>query len=378
MQLNIEKSPEQIEVVKCLASKDPQKVYTALAAIGNFFGDLISEVINTAPTVSNFFTAMPFDEDEDPVIPVDLFFDLTAEDSIRIWSMASADNLATSRLLTGQQEMRFDTYTLDGAVSFHQKRVRRGRLDFVASAMNRILQEVLYKQETVAATALLTALAEAQTNSRRHVQRAVKAGIISPHDLNQWMTLSKRILTSWTKGTPDFNRGRGITDVLLSPEAAESLREIPYNPVNTRDADGSAVGATDSAIAAPDSIRAEMFGNAGLPGLYGLKFMEINELGTGERFNSIFDVAAGSTAYTDAQGSNSAVFNGSTTEIVVGIDRSRTNALVRPYITNEETGEAFTLQANEFHVREKKIGWFGSMNEGRLVLDNRALVGLIV
>lgn len=377
MQLTIEKTPEQIEVVKCLASRDRVKVETALAAIGTFFGGLVSEVINTAPTISNLFTPMPFNEDDDPVIPVDLFFDLTAEDSIRVWSMTSPDNLATNRILTGQQEMRFDTYTLDSAISFHRKRVRRGRLDVVAAAMNRVMQEVLYKQETAAATALLTALAEAQTNSRRHVQRAAQAGRILPHDLNQWMTLSKRIVTSWTKGTPDFNRGRGITDVLLSPEVAETLREIPYNPISTRDADGTAASAADG-HAAPDSIRAEFFGTGGIPSLYGLSFMEINELGQGERFNSIFDVAAGSTSYTDAAGSNGAVFNGSTTEIVIGIDRSRTNALVRPYIVDEETGDQFTLQADDFHVREKKVGWYGSLDEGRAVLDNRALVGLIV
>ena len=71
-------------------------------------------------------------------------------------------------------------------------------------------------------------------------------------------------------------------------------------------------------------------------------------------------------------------FTGSTQEIIVGIDRSR-ESLLRVVATDPDSNSEFTLVADDqFSIRQNKIGYFGSMEEGRMILDNRALVGKIV
>ena len=71
-------------------------------------------------------------------------------------------------------------------------------------------------------------------------------------------------------------------------------------------------------------------------------------------------------------------FDGSTDEIVVGVDLAR-RPLIRAVATDAESGSEFTLIADDqYSIRQNKIGYFGSVEEGRVVLDNRVLMGVIV
>jgi hypothetical protein len=121
-----------------------------------------------------------------------------------------------------------------------------------------------------------------------------------------------------------------------------------------------------------------VYNSAGIPSFYGVSILEFNELGKGQKFNTIFDTAAGSTSYTKADGSGGATFNGASEEIIVGIDRSR-DSLIRVVATDPDSNSEFTLVADDqYSIRQNKIGYFGSLEEGRVILDNRALVGKIV
>ena len=148
---------------------------------------------------------------------------------------------------------------------------------------------------------------------------------------------------------------------------------------SAKDADNSAPGGTDG-LAAPDELRMEMFRNAGLPEFYGLGIMEINELGTSQKFNNLFATAAGSTNYYNADGSSGEItaFNSSTDDFVLGVDRTK-DSLIRAVAVDAESGSEFNLIADDqYSIRQNKIGYFGSIDEGRVVLDNRVLVGKIV
>ena len=74
----------------------------------------------------------------------------------------------------------------------------------------------------------------------------------------------------------------------------------------------------------------------------------------------------------------SSAFAGATEEIIVGIDRTR-DAFVRAIAVDSETGSEFNLVADDqFSNRQQRIGYYGALEEGRMVLDDRALVGLIM
>ena len=69
---------------------------------------------------------------------------------------------------------------------------------------------------------------------------------------------------------------------------------------------------------------------------------------------------------------------GATEEIIVGLDRTR-DAMVRAIAVDSETGSEFNLVADDqFSNRQQRIGYYGALEEGRMVLDDRALVGLIM
>ena len=71
-------------------------------------------------------------------------------------------------------------------------------------------------------------------------------------------------------------------------------------------------------------------------------------------------------------------FDTSTDDFVLGVDRSK-DALIRAVAVDAESGSEFNLIADDqYSIRQNKIGYFGSIDEGRVVLDNRVLVGKIV
>jgi hypothetical protein len=310
---------------------------------------------------------------------LDLYYNVFDEDYIRVYSQSVAGGLPTNMVQPTASELKFTTYTLDSAVAFDRKYASRSRLDVIGKTFTRVAQEVLLKQERTSSNLLMTALAEA-TNGKasfsaknRNVFRTTAANIFQLNDLNKLITKAKRVNASWSGGTPTGAR-HGITDLLVSPEVVESIRSMAYNPVNTRQATSGV-----TSIPATDAIRTEVWKSSGVTEFFGINIMEILELGDGKRYNTVFDTVAGTTDYLDHDSTTaSSQFAGATEQIIVGLDRSR-DALVRAIAVDSDTGSEFNLVADDqFSIRQQRIGYYGSLEEGRMVLDNRALVGLIM
>ena len=379
MKITLKRTPEQIELVKAMASRNRTVAYDAQVALAEFIGPVLAEVVNNAPTLSNLFTSLPFNADDNPSIPLDLYYDITDEDYITVYSQSVAGGLPTNQVLPTASEMKVTTYSLDSALSFDRRYAAKHRMDVVAKTFTRMAQEILLKQERTSATLVMSTLAAASTNSKAHVQRSNQSGRFLLADLNELLTLAKRINTSWAKGTPASGARAGISDLLVSPEIVEQIRAMAYNPVNTISGI-TASGGTASSVGIPatDEMRSAIYGSAGIPSFYGVSILEFNEMGKSQKFNTIFDTAAGATAYTTAAGGSSGAFDGANEEILVGIDRSR-DSLLRVVATDPDSNSEFSLVADDqYSIRQNKIGYFGSLEEGRVILDVRALVGKIV
>ena len=377
MKITLDSTPEQVELVKAMASKNRDVAYEAQTALAEFIGPVLAEVVNAAPTVSNMFTSLQFNSDESPSIPLDLYHDITDEDYIQVWSQSVPGGLPTNQVAPSQSELKFTTYTLDSALSFDKRYASRSRLDVVSKTFTRMAQEVLLKQEKTSASMIMTALANATTNGEKHVIRSAQANRFLLSDLNKLFTKAKRINTAWTGGTPAERRGRGITDILVSPEIVEEIRGLAYNPINTVGSDS---------IPGTDSMRDAVFNSAGIPEFYGVSIQEYNEMGDGQKWNTTFDVAAGNTTYDEhyVTGGAARAFgdNGSggavDEQIIVGVDLSR-ESMIRAVATDSESGDEFSLVADDqFVTRQSKIGYYGSLEEGRMIIDDRVLLGLIV
>ena len=363
MKITLKNTPEQVELVKAMASRNRDVAYEAQTALAEFIGPVLAEVINNAPALSNLFTTLQYNADDNPSIPLDLYFDVSDEDYVQVYSQSRAGGLPTSEVLPTSAELKIATYSLDSAVSFDRRYAAKSCMDVVAKTMTRVAQEILLKQNTISANVIMKALGSASTNGLSHVIGADTSDRFTLADLNALMTRSKRIVTSFTGGTPDARQGRGLTDIIVSPEIVEELRAIAYNPINTKVAPAGA--GTDS-VRTADVIAEQAYNAAGAPEFYGINVIELNEFGDGQKFNTTFD-----NSYAGS-------FTPASEQIVVGIDRSR-EALVRPVAVDAENGGEFSLIADDqYSIRQSKIGYFGSLKEGRIVLDDRALVGCIV
>ena len=393
MKITLQRTPEQAELIKAMASKNRDVAYEAQTALAEFIGPVLAEVVNTAPTVSNMFTSLQFNSDESPSIPLDLYHDITDEDYIQVWSQSVPGGLPTNQVAPSQSELKFTTYTLDSALSFDKRYASRSRLDVVSKTFTRMAQEILLKQEKTSASMIMSALAGANTNGEDHVIRSAQADRFLLSDLNKLFTKAKRINSSWTGGTPADRRGRGITDLLVSPEIVEEIRGLAYNPINSVSnvthsdgAGGILKGGGD--IAGTDAMRDAIFNSAGIPEFYGVSIQEYNEMGVGERWNSLFSTAAstadngGTKNFADnysvqSNGGNAQAIQG-TEQILVGVDLSR-ESMIRAVATDSESGDEFSLVADDqFVTRQSKIGYYGSLEEGRMIIDDRVLMGLIV
>jgi len=342
---------------------------------------VINEVINNAQSIGNLFTTMTFGADDNPSIPLDLFYDITDEDFITVYSQQVAGGLPYSQVFPAHNELKFSTYTLDSAFAFDKKYVRKSRVDVVSKTFTRMAQEILLKQEKTAFNVLASALVRGDTKIGNgagvfgnHIIGSTTENEFKLDDFNRLITRCKRISASFSGGTPVGGAKVGVTDLMVSPEMVQELRAMAYQPVNTRQ--GSAVN--DRSIAAPDELRSQLYSAAGLPSFYGINIIEILELGVGQRFNKIFGAMVTANNASVIGGGNTGNFSVADDEILIGIDRSR-ESLVRPVVLDEGSSAEFSIMVDDqFTVRQNKVGYYGKLEEGRVCLDDRALVGIVV
>ena len=384
MRIKLKNTPEQVELIKALGSKNRLVAAEASEAFAAFLGPVIQRVILQAGTASQIYTDAPFDENDSPSYPLDLYYQELNNGYVSVWSQTLAGGLPSAQDVSAIQELKIATYRPDSAVSINKRYARQARLDIIAKLVERMSQEVLVKQERNAWAVMLKALGEASTvpqggSALKHYIAAGTAGQFKLDDLNKLMTRTKRINESWAGGTPADPYSTGLTDLYVSPEIKEKIRAFAYNPLNTVGGvrtEGSGSGtitktATESAIALPDGMREEIYRNAGMQEIYGVNIVELIELGLSKKYNFLFD------NYITNMPSSTA-FNPDTYQILVGVDNTK-GALIRPVATTSETGSQFNVQPDDqFLQRSDKSGFYGSMEEGRICIDARALSGIIV
>lgn len=387
--IKLKETPEQIELIKAMGSKNLAVSREATEAVAAFLGPVIRKVLLTLGTSSAIYRDAEFDEDADPSLPLDLFYD-QGEGFVTTWSQSQAGGLPTSTV-NGIAELKFQTYRLDSAVSFNKRYARKHRLDVVSKAIERMVNEVLIKQERNAWAVILKALAEANTNvpttagggltptNYKHVISSQSSGTFLLQDLNKLMTRIKRINESYSANTPIQPYSNGPTDLYVSPEIKEQIRAFAYNPIRT-----DAAAANTNSQFLSDDMRNEIYRNAGMQSIFGIVINELVELGdttAGGKYNALFSNFVASSPITIPGGGGNASWQSAQDEIVIAIDNSR-GAFIRPVSRQAESGGTFSVlpdgQWDGYGARVEKVGFYGFVEEGRLCIDARAIAGIAV
>ena len=357
MKLKLKNTPEQIELVKAMGSRDNAVAAEANQAFAAFLGPVVAKVLLQAATASAIYTDLPYDEDDRPSIPLDLWYD-GGEGYVTTWSQSVAGGLPTSTV-EGFAEMKVATYRLDSAVSFLKRYARRGRLDVVSKAVERMANEVLVKQERNAWAVALKTLAESG-----NVLNTQETTVTFTLDiLNRLMTQVKRINRSYAGGTT--TDAYGLTDVFVSPEVKEDIRSFAYQPVAITTT-ANTLPTNNVLTNLPDGVREDIYRAAGTQEIYGVAIHDLIELGGGQKYNSLFKEFYSGT------------FTAASNELIVGLDLTK-DAFVRPVARQAESGGTFTaLPDDQFVARSEKIGFYGFLEEGRACVDSRAVHGVVI
>jgi hypothetical protein len=188
-------------------------------------------------------------------------------------------------------------------------------------------------------------------------------------DLNAMFTRIRRLNQSWASGTPAVGTGK-LTDIVMSPEIKEMIRAFAYEPVN--------VAQTTQTVTLPEGERAAMWRGAGANSIFDVNIIELNEFGVSQKYNTLFGTYAGATTYADIAGNITGTFSGANEELVLGLDLTQDFAY-KASAVNPDVNSTFTLTPDDQFVnRSDKIGAYGNVEEGRLVLKTEPMVGWIV
>jgi hypothetical protein len=385
MNLKLKNTPEQIELIKAMGSRNQLVSREAQEAFAAFLGPVIQKVLMNAGSAGAIFSDAEYDEDDSPSYPLDLYYNEGAG-YVSVWSQHMAGGLPSSEV-TGVSELKISTYRLDSAVSFNKRYARRSRLDVISKAVERMANEVLIKQERNAWAVVLKALAEGSTNessfasgvhsssANKHVWHTGAAKNFSLHQLNLLLRKHKRMNEGFAGMTPIAPYSSGLTDLFVSPEIMSDIRAFAYNPLTNNVTDPTAAGGQHLT----NNVRDGIWSSGGMSEIFGITINELIELGVNKKYNDLFDTMAGALQYSDLDGVATNLTFSATDELIVGIDRSR-GAFIRPVARNADSGGTFvSLPDDQWNLnRLDKAGFYGSMEEGRVCLDARAIAGLVL
>lgn len=373
MNITIDRTPDNVKLLKLMADKNPLKALEARQAFAEFITAPVLEVIQSAPVIQSLFSTRQYDYGTPSSIPLDPLFDIRDNDFIKVWPQSRAGGLVSSQN-QDVSELMVSTYELFSAVEFDLQYLRAARVDVVAAYMERAMQEFLYKQEINSFNVLGAAITQATFVDKRtgantqQILRSQTQGNVIPQDISRMVTRMARANSSWVGGTP-AGATRAITTLVGSPEFMEEIRNMAFEPLNTV--------ASTYPLGGPDKFRDDLYSAGDKASIYGMELMSVYDMGQGYPYNIVAGTYAAATTYQGYAQGTAAVFSPGSEQLVIGIDKRRP-FLVRLVENDPDSNSTLTVTSDDqYPSRAKKVGYTLSIKEGRVSLDGRNLCGLI-
>jgi hypothetical protein len=224
------------------------------------------------------------------------------------------------------------TYDIGGSIDMLLKYARDARWDVVNKAMTVLRNGFVQKINDDAWQTLLSAgvdrniyVYDADAGTGQFTKRLV--------------SLSKTIMRRNGGGnSSSSDRGR-LTDIFLSPEAMEDIRNWGIDQID-------------------EITRREIYvaGDGAINRVFSVNLHDLDELGEGQSYQLYYsNQLAGTLASSDV-------------EIAVGLDLSKNDSFVMPI------REALQIFEDDTMHRQRRMGWYGWQEHGFAVLDNRRVL----
>jgi len=154
------------------------------------------------------------------------------------------------------------------------------------------------------------------------------------------VSLMKTVMRRNGGGNSSSNNRGALTDLYVSPEAMEDIRNWGVDQVD-------------------EVTRREIYtaGDGAVNRVFGINLHDLDELGASQEYDTFFGTQLGGTKPT-----------GHNTEIVVGLDLRKRDSFVMPIRQEVQVYEDDSLH------RQKRAGFYGWAEQGFAVLDNRRVL----
>jgi len=228
------------------------------------------------------------------------------------------------------------TYGIVSAIDYLLRFARDARWDIAARAMQVMEAGFVKKMNDDGWYTILAAAVD--RNILVHDGDATR-GMFSKRLVSLMQTVMRRNAGG---NTTSGNRGR-LTDLYVSPEALEDVRNWGFDQIS-------------------DATRQQIYnageGGAPITNIFGVNLRDLDELGVGQEYQTLF---------TSATGLNGAI-QASDDELVIGLDQSASDSFIMPVKESLQIFEDPALH------RQQRIGYYGWAEMGFAVLDNRRII----
>jgi len=225
------------------------------------------------------------------------------------------------------------TYDIGAAIDWNLKYARDARWDVVGRAMEVMEAQFTKKMNDDGWHTIITA------GFDRNIV-VLDSDAAAGQFTKRLVSLLKTVMRRNGGGNSTSNNRGTLTDLYVSPEAMEDIRNWNVDQVD-------------------ETTRREIFvseGDNAITRLFGVNLHDLDELGEGQEYNSFYTSELSGTLPS------------SDVELVVGLDLSKNDSFVMPLREEVQIFEDDTLH------RQKRAGVYGWAEQGFAVLDNRRVV----
>lgn len=327
---------EQIALLKRTGSANKAEALEAMHSLAQALQVPLRSALLDGDILSGIFAPEVLDPSATAEYPLDFY--QTAQENDYVAYMIPSEGALPQRTITGDA-VTISTYDVGNAIDWPLKYATSARWNIVARAME-VLEAGFVKKMNTDGWRVIIAAGTGRTDYSDGAPLVYDSAATAGQFTKRLVSLLKTTMTRLAGGnTSSMNRGR-LTDLFISPEALEDIREWDSDQVD-------------------DLTRREIFvaGDEGGPmaRIYGVNLHPLDELGVGQEFQTYFATLGLSMGTSDE-------------EIVVGLDLSHGDSFVMP------VKRELSIFEDDMLHRRQKAGFYGWQEHGFAALDGRRVL----
>jgi len=326
-------TPEQVELLRRTGSNNQAEALEAMHSLAQALQVPLRSALLDGDILGGIFAPEVLDPAATAEYPLDFY--QTAQENDYVAYVIPSEGALPQRTICGDA-ITINTYDVGNAIDWPIKYARSARWNIVARAME-VLEAGFVKKMNTDGWRVIIAAGAGRTDYLGGAPLVYDSAATGGQFTKRLVSLMKTTMTRLAGGnSTSVNRGR-LTDLFISPEALEDIREWDSDEVD-------------------DLTRREIFtaGDGGGPmaRIYGVNLHTLDELGVGQEFQTYFATLGVSMGTGDE-------------EIVVGLDLSHGDSFVMP------VKEELMIYEDDALFRRRKAGFWGTQEHGFAALDGR-------